>query len=196
MKNEEGKEYNKAQSPIYLWYNLLRNLGGGVDVIIDVCAGTGSATVAALELGCSVISVEKNETQFEALTRRMDQVHKDLHEDKKLVEDWKELLKKQRDSEGSGGNSYQLFKIDRDIKLEEKEAAEQEKTKKRLEKEKRDAAVCSFCDKPVKAGGEAVCIECGGFLHAECSIDSGDTVNMGSVCKDHKCQESHVKADK
>jgi hypothetical protein len=72
FKNEKGEDCNPAQSPIYLWYNLLHDLGGGVDVIIDVCSGTGSASVAALELGYNVIAVEKNETQFEVLTHRFD----------------------------------------------------------------------------------------------------------------------------
>jgi hypothetical protein len=189
LKNEKGEEYNIAQSPVYLWYNLLHDLGGGVDVIIDVCAGTGSASVAALELGYNVISVEKNETQFEGLTRRMDQLHKDLHDEERLVEGWKEILKKQRDLEGSGGNSYQMFKIDRDIRDEQKEVAEQEKAKKRLAKELAKAAVCSVCDKTVQPGGEEKCLDCGGFLHAECSIDSGRLDDMGSLCKGNKCQQ-------
>jgi hypothetical protein len=49
LKDESGDKYNPCQSPRYLWYHLLAQLGGGVETIIDVCAGTGSATLAAVD---------------------------------------------------------------------------------------------------------------------------------------------------
>lgn len=191
MKDDKNEDYNIAQSPLYLWYYLLHDLGGGVDVIIDVCAGTGSATVAALELGYNVISVEKNARQFEGLTRRLELVHKDLHsEEGALAEDWTDMLKKKREDEGIGGTSYQSFEREKEIKDLEKQIVKEAKMMKEAAKKAPAVLMCGMCDAAINEDGELKCCLCGVHLHEACSADGDmDKMEDGSTCLGRQCQK-------
>jgi DNA modification methylase len=197
FKNEKGEDYNPAQSPIYLWYNLLHDLGGGVDVIIDVCSGTGSASVAALELGYNVIAVEKNETQFEVLTHRFDVARKDLHQENDLRDNWQEVLQLQRDKEGVGGVSFQEYHLELEIRETKKQLAELARVTKKQESEAVKAPICAVCESVIDEMDDAKCSLCGGSLHVKCSADlDTEDGESGSVCLNSKCQQAPVQGDK
>jgi hypothetical protein len=183
---------------VYMWYHMLHDLAGGVDVIIDVCAGTGSASVAALELGHNVISVEKNDKQFEGLTRRLELVHRDLHgEGEDLSDDWEEILEKQRAAEGYGGMSYPSFQKEKEIRDVEKEMARLAKEDKAAGKKVPVVFLCGVCEEKVDDEGSIKCCLCDQRLHVDCSADGdGEKGETTPTCKGRECEKTEEQQAK
>ena len=69
---------NKTQKPVELLKHLLENHTHPTDVIIDLFSGTGSTAEAALRLGRSVVSFEKDESQVACANIRLRKVTEEL----------------------------------------------------------------------------------------------------------------------
>lgn len=77
--NKEETKYHPTQKPVALLAYLIKtytNGGGGCDVILDNCMGSGSTGVACLETGRSFIGIEKDDHYFDIAKNRIEQRRK------------------------------------------------------------------------------------------------------------------------
>ena len=70
-KNDDGDIINETEKPIELLRGILYNHCRGSDVVVDLCSGSGSATIAAASLRKTCWSVDNRADQVEAARQRL-----------------------------------------------------------------------------------------------------------------------------
>lgn len=72
-----NRPVNFAQKPLGPLHNFIKQLSNPADVILDAFAGTGSTSVAALQLHRSTIAIKSDPTQFGILTECVQKLLED-----------------------------------------------------------------------------------------------------------------------
>lgn len=69
----EGKVFHPTQKPISLFEYFIRTYTNENEIVLDTCAGVGTAALAALNSNRKYICIEKNETYYNIMNERISE---------------------------------------------------------------------------------------------------------------------------
>ena len=75
--NSLGK-YHETQKPVALYEYLIRTYTNAGETVLDICMGSGTTGVAAIQTGRNFIGIEKEQKYFEIASRRIAQAPQPL----------------------------------------------------------------------------------------------------------------------
>ncbi|MFA5415876.1 MAG: site-specific DNA-methyltransferase, partial [Methanoregula sp.] len=71
LRNGNGERFHKQQSPVELLARIILSSSNPGDLIVDPFSGTGTTSVVAEQLGRDSIAIELDETNADAIKRRL-----------------------------------------------------------------------------------------------------------------------------
>lgn len=85
-KDEKGKRIHPTQKPLQLFQAILRDFSKAGDLILDPFSGSGTAAVAAHNLGRRFICIEKDPDYWAASIKRLEEARKQISMFEYMVE--------------------------------------------------------------------------------------------------------------
>jgi len=73
-----GEENHPTQKPVALYEYLIRTYTNAGETVLDICMGSGTTGVAAIQTGRNFIGIEKEQKYFEIASRRIAQAPQPL----------------------------------------------------------------------------------------------------------------------
>jgi len=74
----ENGSYHPTQKPVSLYEYLIRTYTNAGETVLDICMGSGTTGVAAIQTGRNFIGIEKEQKYFEIASRRIAQAPQPL----------------------------------------------------------------------------------------------------------------------
>lgn len=76
--NGNSSSYHPTQKPVALYEYLIRTYTNPGETVLDICMGSGTTIVAAIQTGRNAIGIEKDKRYFEIAVKRAGKAHPPL----------------------------------------------------------------------------------------------------------------------